>query len=54
MEYGYYNDKKLPKSVAIDRKPIADYKTNSHGYRCPEFSPLPAGKNNVVVLGGAG
>ena len=51
MEYGYYNDKKLPKSVAIDRKPIADYKTNSHGYRCPEFSPLPQGKKNVVVLG---
>ena len=51
MEYGYYNDKKLPKSVAIDRKPIADYKTNSYGYRCPEFSPLPEGKKNVVVLG---
>ena len=49
MEYGYYNDKKIPKSV--DRKLIAEYKTNSHGYRCPEFSPLPIGKKNVVVLG---
>ena len=51
MEYGYYSDQKLPKSVAVDRKPIADYKTNSHGYRCREFSPLPKGKKNVVVLG---
>lgn len=51
MEHGYYSDKQLPKSVALDRKPIADYKTNSHGYRCPEFTPLPSGKKNVVVLG---
>ena len=51
MEYGYYNDKGIPESIAKDKKPIADYKTNSHGYRCPEFSPLPAGKKNVVVLG---
>ena len=51
MKHGYYSDKELPKSVALDRKPIADYKTNSHGYRCPEFSPLPTGKKNVVVLG---
>ena len=51
MERGYYGDKKLPKPVAITRKPIKDYKTNSHGYRCPEFTPLPAGKKNVIVLG---
>ena len=25
--------------------------TNSHGYRCPEWDPLPDGKKNVVVLG---
>lgn len=28
-----------------------NYETNSHGYRCPEFSPLPDGGKNVVVLG---
>ena len=28
MERGYYGDKKLPKPVAITRKPIKDYKTN--------------------------
>ena len=50
MKFGYYSDKELPKSVALDRKPIADYKTNSHGYRCPEFN-VPDGKKNVVVLG---
>ena len=51
MQFGYFSDKKLPKPVALDRKPFKDYKTNSHGYRCPEFSPLPSGKKNVVVLG---
>ena len=30
MKFGYYSDKELPKSVALDRKPIADYKTNSY------------------------
>ena len=51
MKYGYYADKEIPKSVALDRKPIVDYKTNSHGYRCPEWTPLPEGKKNVVILG---
>ena len=51
MKYGFYSDSELPKSVAVDRKPIADYKTNSQGYRCPEFSPLPVGKKNAVVIG---
>ena len=50
MKFGYYSDKELPKSVALDRKPIVDYKTNSHGYRCPEFN-VPDGKKNIVVLG---
>ena len=50
MKFGYYSDKELPKSVALDKKPIADYKTNSYGYRCPEFN-VPDGKKNVVVLG---
>ena len=51
MKYGFYSDKELPKSVAVNKKPIADYKTNSQGYRCPEFAPLPVGKKNAVVIG---
>jgi hypothetical protein len=46
MKYGYYADNDLPKFI-----PSAGYKTNSYGYRCPEFSPLPDGGKNVVVLG---
>jgi hypothetical protein len=51
MQYGYYADNTIPESVEVDRKSIADYKTNRHGYRCPEWSPLPEGKKNVVILG---
>lgn len=51
MKFGYYSDKQIPESVAKDRKPISDYKVNSHGYRCPEWDPLPIGKKNVAVLG---
>ena len=46
MKHGYYADNELPKF-----NPAAVYKTNSFGYRCPEFSPLPDGGKNVVVLG---
>jgi hypothetical protein len=46
MKYGYYADNELPK---VD--PVKGYKTNSLGYRCPEFRPLPDGGKNVVVLG---
>jgi hypothetical protein len=46
MKYGYYSDEDLPKF-----NPPAGYTTNSYGYRCPEFSPVPKGGNNVVVLG---
>jgi len=51
MKHGYYADRELPKSVGINKAPIIDYKTNSHGYRCPEWEPMPDGKKNVVVLG---
>jgi hypothetical protein len=51
MKFGYYADRELPKSVAVDRSPIKDYKVNSHGYRCPEWEPMPDGKKNVLVLG---
>jgi hypothetical protein len=46
MKYGYYADNELPKF-----NPAAGYKSNSLGYRCPEFRPLPDGGKNVVVLG---
>ena len=56
MKFGYYNDKELPKSLAHKKlikegQPTINYNINSHGYRCPEFSPLPDGKKNVVILG---
>jgi hypothetical protein len=51
MKHGFYSDQEIPESIAKHRKPIADYKTNSHGYRCPEWTPLPVGKKNVVILG---
>lgn len=51
MKYGYYSDNRLPEGVALDRLPINNYKVNSHGYRCPEWTPMPDGKKNVVVLG---
>jgi len=49
MKFGYYTDRELPVSVALDK--FKDYKVNSHGYRCPEWDPMPDGKKNVVVLG---
>ena len=45
MKYGHYSDNEIPK---FENK---GYQTNSHGYRCPEWTPLPVGKKNVVVLG---
>ena len=51
MKFGHFKDHEIPVSVASDRSPIKDYKVNSHGYRCPEWTPMPDGKKNVVVLG---
>jgi len=51
MKFGYYADRELPESVGIDKPLLIDYKTNSHGYRCPSWDPMPDGKKNVVVLG---
>jgi len=45
MKYGHYSDNELPK------QDNPGYRVNSHGYRCPEWTPLPDGKKNVVVLG---
>jgi hypothetical protein len=46
MKYGHYADNDIPRFDAVP-----GYKTNSYGYRCPEFRPLPDGGKNVVVLG---
>ena len=46
MKHGHYADDELPKF-----NPVKGYGTNSLGYRCPEFRPLPDGGKNVVVLG---
>lgn len=46
MKYGHYSDDRLP--IGTDLK---GYNLNSHGYRCPEWTPMPDGKKNVVVLG---
>jgi hypothetical protein len=52
MKHGHYADNELPKNLNIGVIPnMCEYKLNSYGYRCPEFSPLPDGKKNVVVLG---
>ena len=48
MKHGYYTDRGLPESTAKNQSSI---KVNSHGYRCPEWEPMPDGKKNVVVLG---
>ena len=46
MDIGYYSDKGIPPNNNAE-----GIKVNSLGYRCPEFTPLPAGKKNVVILG---
>ena len=46
MKFGYYTDNELPTGVRLK-----GYKVNSQGYRCPEWTPMPDGKKNVVVLG---
>ncbi len=46
MKYGFYADDDMPRF-----DPVPGHKTNSYGYRCPEFRPLPDGGKNVVVLG---
>ena len=47
MKFGYYADRELPTGVEADK----EHNVNSHGYRCPEWDPMPSGKKNVVVLG---
>jgi hypothetical protein len=46
MKFGFYSDREIPRGVDLD-----GYRLNSHGYRCPEWTPMPDGKKNVAVLG---
>lgn len=46
MKYGWFADNEIPKMTKYQ-----DYICNSHGYRCPEFGPIPDGGKDVVVLG---
>jgi len=46
MDIGHFSDKGIPANNVTE-----GIKVNSLGYRCPEFSPLPEGKINVVILG---
>ena len=50
MKYGSYTDKGLDVQTK-DKYPWNEHTLNSHGYRCPEWDPMPDGKKNVVVLG---
>jgi len=50
MKFGFFTDKGLDKQD-LTKSPWDEVVTNSYGYRCPEWSPMPDGKKNVVVLG---
>ena len=50
MKFGDYTDRGLD-SQPQDDYPWNEHQLNSHGYRCPEWEPMPDGKKNVVVLG---
>lgn len=51
MKIGNFSDKELPKGYGAIENDGATYTLNSFGYRCPEWTPMPDGKKNVVVLG---
>ena len=51
MKFGHFNDKALPDMLSSVSELPELYKLNSFGYRCPEWSPMPHGKKNVVILG---
>ena len=50
MKYGLYTDKGLDVQTK-DEYPWNEHTLNTHGYRCPEWDPMPDGKKNAVVLG---
>jgi len=51
IELGHFSDRRIPSNLENIPNDRELYKLNSHGYRCPEWSPMPDGKKNVVVLG---
>jgi hypothetical protein len=51
MKIGYFSDNELPQGFGNKHPDGAQYTLNSFGYRCPEWSPMPDGKKNVVILG---
>jgi len=54
MKFGFFTDKGLDKQDLLGHpwnKTQWHPDINSHGYRCPEWHPMPDGKKNVVVLG---
>ncbi len=51
MKIGHFDDKGLPAGFGNKNPDGAQYTLNSFGYRCPEWSPMPDGKKNVVILG---
>ena len=51
MKFGYFSDKELPVGFVATKNDGATYTLNSFGYRCPEWSSMPDGKKNVVILG---
>jgi hypothetical protein len=46
VKFGFYSDREIPRGIDL-----GGYRLNSHGYRCPEWTPMPDGKKNAVVLG---
>ena len=51
MKFGHFSDKELPPITEVPANDGATYTVNSNGYRCPEWSPIPDGKKNAVILG---
>jgi len=46
MKIGHWADSEIPANENYEGIAV-----NSLGYRCQEFSPLPIGKKNVIILG---
>ena len=46
MKIGHWADSEIPANENHE-----GIEVNSLGYRCQEFSPLPIGKKNVIILG---
>ena len=46
MKIGHWADSEIPANENYE-----GIEVNSLGYRCREFSPLPIGKKNVIILG---